>query len=72
MKDRVFYTLLATVLLLSMALTACQPAATAAPAEPTAAPEQPTAAPEQPTVAEEPTAAYEPMKVEAPDVTTPR
>ena len=67
MKDRVFYTLLATVLLLSMALTACQPAATAAPAEPTAAPEQPTAALEQPTVAEEPTAAYEPMKVEAPD-----
>ena len=52
MKQK-FYTFMGIVLLLSMALAACQPAATTAPEKPA----EPTKAP----------AAFEPMKVEAPN-----
>jgi len=48
------YVVMAVVLLATMLLGACAPAATPAPAEPTKAPE-PTAAPAEPTVAPEPT-----------------
>ncbi len=61
-----FYTFMGIILLLSMALAACQPAATPAPekpAEPTKAPE----APAEPTKAPEAPAAFEGMKVEAPN-----
>jgi len=45
MKSKKLYALIAAVMLFSMLLAACAPAATEAPAEPTAAPAEPTAAP---------------------------
>lgn len=76
MKRQTWYTLVAIVMVASVLLSACAPAATpaptAAPVEPTAAPAQPTAAPAQPTAAvAQPTTApasnFKPMVVSAPD-----
>jgi peptide/nickel transport system substrate-binding protein len=78
-KHRLLFTLMALVVIFTMALSACVPAATPAPeqptqppapAQPTAAPVQPTAAPAQPTAAPvQPTAApaFTGLKLAAPD-----
>ncbi len=71
MKHKKFYTLLAVILLASMVLAACAPAATQAPTEEAVAPE-PTEAPPEPTEEpmEEPTEAAEPTEPPAEEKVT--